>query len=246
LLLYRHCRRFWWWSWCSKCQRILHLRTCAHTDHCCCCCVVVATGSDDGLVPSRSLPLLAHPAPAPCYLLITPGCCCCIVVAAGLMMAWCSLCSRMLRLQTCAHTDHCCCCFTAIAAGSDEGLVQFVPSAPLSRILAEHRTIHKYLAQTQADPQGESAQLLLLPRLHACLCATLAASGISEFCGVHFSSCIIWFCAHATVHVTATHQHNMRQRKQLQPLTFYTRWRKCDPIRAWILLQVRLGCGLRR
>lgn len=40
-------------------------------------------------------------------------------------------------------------------AGSDDGLVEFVPSAPLSRILAEHRSIHKYLAQTQADAQGE-------------------------------------------------------------------------------------------
>jgi hypothetical protein len=38
--------------------------------------------------------------------------------------------------------------------GSDDGLVEFVPSTPLSRILAEHRTIHKYLALTQADPQG--------------------------------------------------------------------------------------------
>lgn len=43
----------------------------------------------------------------------------------------------------------------AVFAGSDDGLVEFVPSAPLSRILAEHRTLHKYLAQTQADPQGE-------------------------------------------------------------------------------------------
>eukprot|EP00882_Tetradesmus_deserticola_P028805 GHRQ01032100.1.p1 GENE.GHRQ01032100.1~~GHRQ01032100.1.p1 ORF type:complete len:238 (+),score=109.83 GHRQ01032100.1:461-1174(+) len=44
--------------------------------------------------------------------------------------------------------------YTVLPTGSDDGLVQFVPSTPLSRILAEHRTIHKYLAQTQADPQG--------------------------------------------------------------------------------------------
>ncbi|KAF6260720.1 phosphatidylinositol 3-kinase [Scenedesmus sp. NREL 46B-D3] len=44
--------------------------------------------------------------------------------------------------------------YTVLPTGSDDGLVQFVPSAPLSRILAEHRTIHKYLAQTQADTQG--------------------------------------------------------------------------------------------
>lgn len=45
--------------------------------------------------------------------------------------------------------------YRVLPTGSDDGLVEFVPSAPLSRILAEHRTIHKYLAQTQADPTGE-------------------------------------------------------------------------------------------
>eukprot|EP00879_Flechtneria_rotunda_P010868 GHRR01011358.1.p1 GENE.GHRR01011358.1~~GHRR01011358.1.p1 ORF type:complete len:821 (+),score=283.38 GHRR01011358.1:733-3195(+) len=44
--------------------------------------------------------------------------------------------------------------YKVLPTGSDDGLVEFVPSAPLSRILAEHRTIHKYLARTQADPQG--------------------------------------------------------------------------------------------
>lgn len=44
--------------------------------------------------------------------------------------------------------------YRVLPTGSDDGLVEFVPSAPLSRILAEHRTIHKFLAQTQADPTG--------------------------------------------------------------------------------------------
>jgi phosphatidylinositol 3-kinase len=45
--------------------------------------------------------------------------------------------------------------YRVLPTGSDDGLVEFVPSAPLSRILAEHRTIHKYLAQSQADPSCE-------------------------------------------------------------------------------------------
>jgi phosphatidylinositol 3-kinase len=45
--------------------------------------------------------------------------------------------------------------YRVLPTGSDDGLVEFVPSAPLSRILAEHRTIHKFLAQTQADPTGD-------------------------------------------------------------------------------------------
>jgi phosphatidylinositol 3-kinase len=44
--------------------------------------------------------------------------------------------------------------YRVLPTGSDDGLVEFVPSAPLSRILSEHRTIHKFLAQTQADPTG--------------------------------------------------------------------------------------------
>jgi hypothetical protein len=39
--------------------------------------------------------------------------------------------------------------------GADDGLVEFVPSLPLSRVIQEHRTLHKYLALTQADPSGE-------------------------------------------------------------------------------------------
>jgi hypothetical protein len=44
--------------------------------------------------------------------------------------------------------------YRVLPTGSDDGLVEFVPSAPLSRILSEHRTIHKFLAQTQADLTG--------------------------------------------------------------------------------------------
>ena len=43
-----------------------------------------------------------------------------------------------------------------LPTSSDDGLVEFVPSMPLSRVLAEHRTIHKYLLLTPgaADPSG--------------------------------------------------------------------------------------------
>jgi len=41
-----------------------------------------------------------------------------------------------------------------LPTSSDDGLVEFVPSMPLSKVLSEHRTIHKYLAQWQADPAG--------------------------------------------------------------------------------------------
>eukprot|EP00877_Chromochloris_zofingiensis_P002248 jgi/Chrzof1/12023/Cz06g18140.t1 len=44
--------------------------------------------------------------------------------------------------------------YKVLPTSSDDGLVEFVPSAPLSRILAEHRTIHRYLAQTQAESSG--------------------------------------------------------------------------------------------
>ena len=36
----------------------------------------------------------------------------------------------------------------------DDGLVEFVPSVPLSAVLAEHKTIHRFLALTQADAGG--------------------------------------------------------------------------------------------
>ncbi len=38
----------------------------------------------------------------------------------------------------------------------DDGLLEFVPSVPLSRVLAEHRTIRRYLQlQGGEDAQGE-------------------------------------------------------------------------------------------
>ena len=42
-----------------------------------------------------------------------------------------------------------------LPTSSDDGLVEYVPSTPLSRVLAEHRTIHKFLALTASDPTGE-------------------------------------------------------------------------------------------
>ncbi|MEW5302904.1 MAG: hypothetical protein WDW36_005643 [Sanguina aurantia] len=44
--------------------------------------------------------------------------------------------------------------YKVLPTSSDDGLVEYVPSQPLSKVLAEHRTIHKYLAQFQADPAG--------------------------------------------------------------------------------------------
>lgn len=42
--------------------------------------------------------------------------------------------------------------YRVLPTSGDDGLVQFVPSTPLSRVLAEHRTIHKFLLQHQAEP----------------------------------------------------------------------------------------------
>ena len=36
----------------------------------------------------------------------------------------------------------------------DDGLVEFVPSVPLSKILSENRSIQKYLSILQSDPNG--------------------------------------------------------------------------------------------
>jgi hypothetical protein len=44
--------------------------------------------------------------------------------------------------------------YKVLPTGGDDGLVEFVPSQPLSRVIAEHRTLHRYLALTQADPSG--------------------------------------------------------------------------------------------
>lgn len=46
--------------------------------------------------------------------------------------------------------------YRVLPTGSDDGLVEFVPSVPLSRLLAEHRSIHRFLlAHGQGDPSGE-------------------------------------------------------------------------------------------
>lgn len=48
--------------------------------------------------------------------------------------------------------------YRVLPTGADEGLVEFIPSAPLSRVLSEHRSVHRWLlAQrkgSNADPQG--------------------------------------------------------------------------------------------
>jgi hypothetical protein len=133
------------------------------------------------------------------------------------MMDWCILCPaprlRILHLHhnVCSHI--CCCCCYCRAVGSDDGLVQFVPSAPLSRILAEHRTIHKYLAQTQADPQGESttnsSHCCCCCKLHGCVLpyCTLAGSHGYE---VQPGSCyLLGHKSHQTLIFSAMNMYNM-------------------------------------
>ncbi|GIL50814.1 hypothetical protein Vafri_6947 [Volvox africanus] len=44
--------------------------------------------------------------------------------------------------------------YKVLPTSCDDGLLEFVPSVPLSAVLAEHRTIHRFLALTQADPAG--------------------------------------------------------------------------------------------
>ncbi len=44
--------------------------------------------------------------------------------------------------------------YRVLPTSADDGLVEFVPSAPLSTVIAEHRTIHKFLMLSQADPTG--------------------------------------------------------------------------------------------
>eukprot|EP00200_Dunaliella_tertiolecta_P009890 CAMPEP_0202375868 /NCGR_PEP_ID=MMETSP1127-20130417/6472_1 /ASSEMBLY_ACC=CAM_ASM_000462 /TAXON_ID=3047 /ORGANISM="Dunaliella tertiolecta, Strain CCMP1320" /LENGTH=1054 /DNA_ID=CAMNT_0048973485 /DNA_START=2551 /DNA_END=5712 /DNA_ORIENTATION=+ len=44
--------------------------------------------------------------------------------------------------------------YKVLPTSSDDGLVEFVPSTPLSRVLSEHRTIHKYFSLTAAQPSG--------------------------------------------------------------------------------------------
>lgn len=50
--------------------------------------------------------------------------------------------------------------YRVLPTGSDDGLVEFVPSIPLSRLLADHRSIHRFLlANGQGDPSGASSTL---------------------------------------------------------------------------------------
>ncbi|KAG2448608.1 hypothetical protein HYH02_006498 [Chlamydomonas schloesseri] len=44
--------------------------------------------------------------------------------------------------------------YKVLPTSCDDGLLEFVPSVPLSAVLAEHKTIHRFLALTQADPGG--------------------------------------------------------------------------------------------
>eukprot|EP00201_Polytomella_parva_P010936 CAMPEP_0175050788 /NCGR_PEP_ID=MMETSP0052_2-20121109/7445_1 /TAXON_ID=51329 ORGANISM="Polytomella parva, Strain SAG 63-3" /NCGR_SAMPLE_ID=MMETSP0052_2 /ASSEMBLY_ACC=CAM_ASM_000194 /LENGTH=273 /DNA_ID=CAMNT_0016315013 /DNA_START=106 /DNA_END=927 /DNA_ORIENTATION=- len=44
--------------------------------------------------------------------------------------------------------------YRVLPTGSDEGLVEFVSGFPLSTVLADHRSIHRFLSIHQSDPRG--------------------------------------------------------------------------------------------
>ena len=44
--------------------------------------------------------------------------------------------------------------FRVLATGGDTGLIEFIPSQAMADILAEHKTLTKYLAINNPDPDG--------------------------------------------------------------------------------------------
>jgi hypothetical protein len=45
--------------------------------------------------------------------------------------------------------------YQVLPTSSSDGLIQFVPSVPLARLLADHRSIHRFLAMHHPDPKGK-------------------------------------------------------------------------------------------
>lgn len=41
-----------------------------------------------------------------------------------------------------------------LATSSEDGLVEFIPSVAMARVLADHKTIQRYFAIHNADPSG--------------------------------------------------------------------------------------------
>ncbi|GLC43266.1 hypothetical protein PLESTF_000410600 [Pleodorina starrii] len=83
---------------------------------------------------------------------------CCIIYKKGddlrqdhFILQMISLMDRMLKRE---NLDLRLTPYKVLPTSCDDGLLEFVPSVPLSAVLAEHRTIHRFLALTQADPSG--------------------------------------------------------------------------------------------
>jgi phosphatidylinositol 3-kinase len=47
--------------------------------------------------------------------------------------------------------------YRVLPTGADEGLVEFIPSAPLSRVLAEHRSVHRWLLAQRRGGGGTAS-----------------------------------------------------------------------------------------
>lgn len=62
-----------------------------------------------------------------------------------------SLMDRLLKRE---HLDLRITPYQVLATSSSDGLIQFVPSLPLASILAEHRSIHRFVAMHHPDPKG--------------------------------------------------------------------------------------------
>ena len=41
-----------------------------------------------------------------------------------------------------------------LPTSADDGMIEFVPSVSLARVLAEHRSIHRFLTLHNSDPDG--------------------------------------------------------------------------------------------
>ena len=74
---------------------------------------------------------------------------------------------RTLRLLKREHLDLRITPYQVLATSTSDGLIEFVPSTPLARVLAECRSIHRYLAMHHPDPAGAHFAPRTLPPCRA-------------------------------------------------------------------------------